>query len=135
MKIFKLLIVVLVAFVYYACSNETSHKINGYWQLQHVTYPNGKIEFVDTVFYAFQNQAVFSFTTLINADSTSISYGYLDLPEENQIYIKMDLNHSDPDFLTLSGWASTNETFVIDFQGNKMEMIDSQERVLQFKRF
>ena len=135
MKIFKRLIVVFVALICYSCSDEMSHTINGYWQLNQVTYPNGRIELVDTVFYAFQKQTVFSFTTLINADSTCISYGYIDLQEENRIRILMDLNHSDPDFLALSGWTSTDETFSVDIQKNKMNMVDSRERVLQFKRF
>ena len=135
MKIFKLLTAVLVILTWFACSDEMPYKIEGYWQLKQVSYPNGRVDLVDTVFYGFQKQTVFSFTTLENADSATISYGYLDFQGENKIRIQMDMNHSEPDFLTLSGWRSTDEIFSIDIRRNKMEMIDSQERVFSLNRF
>ncbi len=137
MKIFKLLIVVFTAFLFYTCSEETSHEISGFWQLQQITYPDSTTEPVDTVFYAFQKQTAFSFTVLVNPDSATISYGYLYFPEDDHVRIKMDMDHgiSENEFLSFSGWASTDETFLVDIHGNKMTLIDSRQRVFQFKKF
>jgi hypothetical protein len=132
------LIVVVAAFLSYACSDEISHKVEGYWKLQQVVSPDGDIQKVDTIFYGFQKQTAFSFTVLVSPDAMYqyYAYGYLYFPESNKIRIKMELNSDNLDaFLQYSGWSSSDETFLIDINGNKMRLVDSKERTFYFIKY
>jgi hypothetical protein len=64
------------------------------WQLKTIQSSNNEIQTVDTVYYSFQRQCIFSYT-LLNGDtskpnSTVVIYGFIDFPAENKLHIQID---------------------------------------------
>jgi hypothetical protein len=125
----------------FSCSDDIDHKINGQWQLKTID-ENGVISQVDTVFYSFQRGMIFSFTTLVNPDSTSISYGYISFPAENELLISLDTTRNEDgylynvvgDFKELSGWDNLYNLFTIESIDNKNMVLSSDGKIYSFKK-
>jgi hypothetical protein len=90
-KLFFSSIIALVLFA--ACSDDTS-SINGMWQLKTIQDTNGNIQSIDTVYYGFQHEEIFSYTILHERKdkpaTAQIIYGYSDFPAEKQLHLQVD---------------------------------------------
>lgn len=140
MKNIGLIVLLLIGF---ACEDDIPHKINGQWQLKTITYPDGNIEYSDSIFYNFQKQAVFAFTHLIDKETSSNSYGYLDFPSENEIKISMDTTRDAygnfiniiGNFLEISKWNYYEEVFEVkDVNKGRLIFVDSDKKVYTFEK-
>jgi hypothetical protein len=95
---------IIVPLLIIACTDEKIRGVEGMWQLKTIT-ENGIVSPVDTVFYSFQlKQEGFTYTILQESsntpEQTSVFFGYVDFPSQNQMHIVLDQIHSD-------GWAET----------------------------
>ena len=128
----KILYIILSALLLASCDNYKNYRLDGMWQLKTVKDMNGNETQVDTVFYSFQRETVFSFTILENSKSASYPfYGYMDMPSDNKIHVFMNGISIDPDriklFLSLSEWSSPDITFDIKSNSNSnLVLFDSE---------
>jgi len=86
--------IILIPF-FVSCLDVNLPNVNGMWQLKTIQDENGETQKVDTVFYCFQRQAIFSCTILKGdtsnySDPTLIVYGYIDFPVKDKIHIQLD---------------------------------------------
>jgi hypothetical protein len=91
----KLFFFIFVPFAFLgACSDGDMPAINGMWQLKSIEDANRTIQPIDTIFYAFQRQSIFSYTLLQeqeNRPATSIViYGFIDFPAHDRLHIQLD---------------------------------------------
>ncbi len=139
----KILFSVFIFLFFLSCSDEPEHRISGQWQLKEIT-ENGLTSKVDTLFYSFQRGVIFAFTALINPDSTSISYGYLDFPSEREMVISMDTTKDTSgsyylnmpgDFKRLSGWDDYTQQFRIEKIDHKKLILSSASKIYYFNKY
>ena len=141
-----------------SCESFKSYRLDGMWQLKTIEYEDGKIEPIDSVFYGFQRECVFSYIE-VPRRSFSPFYGYIIeiSKDDKKIHIEMDKrwsnNYNDwknnePDkvldyvndfiyFLSFSGWSSANITFEIK-KYDKSHLILSDPgngKIFTFKKF
>jgi len=100
-----------------------NHKLDGMWQLKTVQDIDGKVVFVDTIYYSFQRAAVFSFTVLETpTHAMQPIYGYVDMPSDDRVHVLIDYNSAKGGnfewFHKLSGWSSLDVTFDIKKYNN-----------------
>lgn len=115
-----------------SCDRYKNYKLDGMWQLKTVKDANGNESQVDTVFYSFMREVIFSLTvTSDNSKSTLYPfYGYIDMPSDNKVHVLLNNISSDPDrtelFLSLSGWSSADITFDIkQYDSSNLVLFDS----------
>jgi hypothetical protein len=93
----QIFLAVAIFLFFNACSDGNRPEINGMWQLKTVEDENKNSQIIDTIFYSFQRQAIFSYTILKEEEGKpatySILYGYINFPEENQLLIQLDKNY------------------------------------------
>ncbi|GHT04089.1 hypothetical protein FACS189423_06250 [Bacteroidia bacterium] len=111
-----------------SCLDPDLPHINGMWQLKTIADEGGNVQTVDTAFYSFQRQALFSYT-LLNGnmnlpEPTQIVYGYIDFPAENKLHIQIDANQYD--LLFLLPWHDQQVTYDI-LKLNSKELILGQD--------
>ncbi len=143
MRKFVCLFFITSLLLLYSCSDYYQTELNGQWQLLRITDPEGESTDIGTQFYSFQHERLFSFTTLLKSDSSSISYGYINFPEANTVQVSMDttglstgsLVNVDMKFLEYSGWDSYQKTFAITFNDNTMNLKDENSIVYSFKKY
>ena len=136
-----LLLVTIIVFI--SCSDNIQHKMNGFWQLQEITHPDGTMFVMDSIFYAFQRETLFSFTVMNDAESSSISYGFIQYPDPNHIIIAMDttglsqggMTNVDNDFLLRSGWNDYRDTFNIKLNGKNLYLTDNYNKKYSFRKY
>lgn len=113
MKRFLFLITSLLVILWFSCSDEPEHRASGQWQLKTME-KNGIVSKVDTAFFSFQRASVFAFTVLKNEHEIQLSYGYMEVPAENQFKLSLDTaknedgyykNMTDTTYLRLYGWT------------------------------
>ena len=114
----KLLFSILIALLFVSCYNYKNYRLDGMWQLKTIQDANGNKNTVDTVYYSFQRETVFSFTVLENPSYTNYPfYGYVDMPSGNKVHVLIDNNSAGNDnfkrFLSISGWSSADIVFDI----------------------
>ncbi|MDR1122102.1 MAG: hypothetical protein LBM08_14480 [Dysgonamonadaceae bacterium] len=76
----------------FACSDDIGNRIEGQWQLKTIE-ENGIVSPVDTIFYSFMRERVFSCTLLLNPDESYIWYGYIDALSDQQMQLSLDWNN------------------------------------------
>jgi hypothetical protein len=114
-----------------SCLDSDLPSVNGMWQLKSIVDEGGNSQTVDTVYYSFQRQALFSYT-LLNGnrnmpDPTEILFGYIDFPAENKLHIQIEEHYKD--LLFLLPWHDQQVTYDI-LKLNSKEMILGQDGVL-----
>lgn len=119
----NLLFAILLLLLFASCDYYKNYRLDGMWQLKTVQDSNGNESKVDTVYYSFQREVVFSFTVLESPQFAMYPvYGYMDMPSGNQVHILIN-NISDDDFigrfLSLSGWSAADITFDIKSYSNR----------------
>ena len=106
--------------LFFSCSGFKTYKLDGMWQLKTVEDNGGNEIKVDTVFYSFERETIFSFTTTTeNSKSAShLFLGYMDMPSGDKVHVQLnDIFTGNTEninlFLSLSGWSSADITFDI----------------------
>lgn len=117
------------------CRQDEESDINGYWKVVSIQPPKAMPIAVDSQFYAFQRKYVFSFTRLINSDSTSISYGYVDYPQKDRIHIVIDRNQSDGYFPVKSQWQAFEGTFTIKAISSSRLTLEKGDTLFTLKKY
>jgi len=107
-----------------------SYKLDGMWQLKTVQDMEGNKIHVDTIYYSFQRETIFSFTVLSNPKSAFVIYGYADMPSGNKVHVLIDNKSSGDDdfqrFLRLSGWSYADIVFHIEkYNKSNLVLFDS----------
>lgn len=124
--------------------DDTSSQLEDQWQLTTVSMPDGTENHIDSVYYCFQKGTLFSFTVVINPDSSCVSYGYTSFPEDNRLRIDMDttglymekMRYVYDDFLIQSGWENYTKTFEIKEINNKRLVLeDSLKKLYTFRKY
>jgi len=112
-----LLFSILLMLLFVSCDRYKTYKLDGMWQLKTVKDSSGNETQVDTVFYSFMREVIFSFTMTENSKSANYPfYGYMDMPSDNQVHVQIsNISYTDyiESFLALSGWSSADITFDI----------------------
>jgi hypothetical protein len=77
-----------------SCVDFDLPNINGMWQLKTIQDENAHVQAIDTIFYGFQRQAIFSYTLLHEKEKTAataeVIYGYVEFPDSKQLHIQLD---------------------------------------------
>ena len=95
------------------------------WQLKSVSDENGGLQTVDTLYFGFQRQAIFSYTVMnVSGNSASVIYGYVDFPENGKLHILLDKRYEKPP--STWRWKDTSVTFDIE-KINTGELVLKQE--------
>ncbi|MDR0733463.1 MAG: lipocalin-like domain-containing protein [Dysgonamonadaceae bacterium] len=130
----QLLFAIFIPFLFLAACSDGDHPaINGMWQLKTIDDGNNRVQQVDTVFYAFQRQAVFSYTILPQEENKSPIYGYIDFPDRNRLHIQLDKNHYYQAKLTL--WNDTSVVYDIHRLDAKQLVLSHNGSVYRFSKY
>ena len=129
-KVCKILLFITLQVFLISCDQLDQYKnyrLDGMWQLKTVQDMNGNTIHVDTVYYSFHREAIFSFTVLENPKFALYPvYGYIDMPEGNKVHVLIDKNIGENDnfewFLSLSGWSAADIIFDIK-KHNQLDLI------------
>ncbi|GHT42294.1 hypothetical protein FACS189437_10130 [Bacteroidia bacterium] len=121
---------IFLFFFLVSCLDPDLPHINGMWQLKTIVDEKGNVQAVDTIYYSFQRQAVFSYTVLnanpANPDPTELFYGYIDFPAENKLHILIDEKYIWEASLALMLWHDRQTTYDI-LKLNSKELILGQD--------
>ena len=128
-----------------SCENFKNYRLDGMWQLKTIEQEDGSINYVDTVFYSFQRECVFSYIS-VPRHAFNPFYGYIiDMPSDNKIHIQMDKRRANDYntwkddenkvldyiydfryFLSFSDWSSADIVFDIkQYDKSKLVLYDS----------
>ena len=131
----KILLFCLFPVLLFSCGYQVDfykdYKFNGMWQLKTVQYKdvNGNeiCVNVDTVFYSFQREIMFSLTVLKTPKQAEYPfYGYVDILSGNQVRLTADSRNNNDShikrFLEYSGWSSPSVDFDV-IKYNKSDLI------------
>lgn len=119
--------------IFCSCTNSDLPNINGMWQLKSAKDTEGNIYNVDTIFYSFQRQSIFSYTLLENKDTAIILYGYIDFPSNNLLHIKMDKKNGYS--LNYLPWKSEEITYEILKLSSSELILSCNDSIYNFKKF
>jgi len=138
----RLLYIVLLLLLFTACDKYKNYRLDGMWQLKTVVDVNGNENKVDTVFYSFQREVMFSVTILENPEFAKFPpfYGYMDMLSDNKIHLVINNSADESNvawFLSLSGWSAADVTFDIkEYNGKNLVLFDSGNgKTYTFKKF
>ena len=129
MKKYALLSILLLCFLI-SCIDRDLPDVDGMWQLKTIEYKTGQKQTVDTIYYSFQAQRLFSFTQLNNAgwlqfEPVFIMYGYVDFPDKDHMVIQLDPAHGG--FFPLMPWDLINTTYFIQKLTSKEMILENEE--------
>jgi len=125
------LYIILLVLLLVSCDRYKNYRLDGMWQLKTVEDISGNKSTVDTIYYSFQREAIFSLTVLIDPEYAQYPrYGYMDMPSNDKVHILIDRANNNNDnfsqFLSLSGWSSYDITFDIkNDSNNNLVLFDS----------
>jgi hypothetical protein len=133
----KLILAYIVLFTLFAsCADRNLPAVNGMWQLKTVQDGNN-IQTIDTVFYGFQRQTIFSFTLLKENDNKPATaiyiYGYADYPDDKVIHIIIDENEKNKLSVKENipnlpwNWKKTEMAFEVTYH---VEKLNSKQMIL-----
>jgi hypothetical protein len=117
-----------------ACSDGDNPAINGMWQLKTIESPN-HIQAVDTVFYAFQRQSIFSYTRLQEKENPPHIqiYGFIDFPASDRLHIQLDKRYYQ--FAPYVPWKDTAVIYDIIRLDAKRLILSENDTVYYFNKY
>ena len=132
-----LLLIGFVILFFTACLDTNLPNVNGMWQLKHIESEDGNIQSVDTIYYSFQRQAVFSYTELYegNPSTAQVLYGFVYFPEDKKIHIQMDKGYTEAHCISSLIWRGTNVTYDILKLNSKEMILFSEGKTYKFIKF
>ena len=105
-----------------SCKDITTSELAGKWQLKTVE-KNGREALVDTVWYNFQSESIFSIQVYVPQRDTVIVLLGMRTQKDNVVSIELvsesHINYSD--------WNSVNRSFTVDKVNNKKLILNSEE--------
>jgi hypothetical protein len=127
----RLLCFVIPVLLAVSCKDIGNSPLKGKWQLKTVER-NGVVTRVDTVWYNFQSQSLFTFQIyLAEKDSYVQSVGFR-TEHDNILEIEMQ----SPEYFENTDWTSIKRTFIIDrCKGNELTLVSEENDVYRFIRF
>ncbi len=134
MKKIFLFFCLLSALLFTSCDNYKNYELDGMWQLKTIEDVEKNIIEVDTVYYSFQRGEIFSFTQIPDFANNPI-YGYIDFPSDNQVHVQIDKQFAWIDFISLSGWSSTDVVFDIKKYDKTNLVLSENGKTYTFKKF
>jgi hypothetical protein len=135
----KLLFLLFVISVFTnACSDGDMPDINGMWQLKTIEDADSHTtQSVDTIFYAFQRQSIFSYTILYeeeNKPATAIQiYGFIVFPDNDHLHIQLDKAYYWRKSYVL--WQDTEVTYDIVRLDSKCMILSQGGSIYNFKKY
>lgn len=123
MRICHVIIIVFLFFI--ACVNEPFSPLVGKWQLKSVE-KNGVMAAVDTVWYNFQSQSIFSFQIYEKQNDRYLYFIGMRTQEDKVVSIEI-LNEL---IVNNSDWDSIRRSFTIDNVNRKRLILRSEEGYL-----
>ena len=122
-----------------SCINRDLPDVDGMWQLKTIEDPSGQMQTVDTIYYSFQAQRLFTFTQLnagpLQFEHVFIMYGYVDFPAKDRMLIRLDPAHGF--FFPLLPWSLENTTYIIRNLTSKEMILENEDdqTVYRFIKF
>jgi hypothetical protein len=109
------------------------------WQLHTIQDENNRIEMVDTIFYAFQRQTLFSYTIIDEEVGRSDQiYGYIDFPDNDHLHILLDERFHDccrPAIWEVNGKRQIAITYAIVRLDSKHLTLSHDKKTYHFTKF
>jgi hypothetical protein len=133
------LFIFLLSALFVSCVDSDLPNPNGMWQLKYTIDQNEDKEVIDTVFYSFQRQRLFSYTWLtkneIGQEVSPVMYGYIDFPDDDTMHIIMDTNTNNADSYQNLPWKGPEVTYtIVRLKSDKM-ILDDGIKEYHFKKF
>ncbi|GHT77642.1 hypothetical protein AGMMS50262_19200 [Bacteroidia bacterium] len=121
-----------------SCTDSDLPKVNGMWQLKTIEdTENHTISQVDTIFYAFQRDVLFTYTVLYekeNAPATSeVLYGYVTFPSENKMLLELDERYHS--LLHLTFWTDTSVAYDVLKLDAKNMVLSADNKIYSFIKY
>jgi hypothetical protein len=120
----QLLFIFASLLIFAACSDGDKPVINGMWQLKTIEdNTHTHVQTVDTIFYAFQRQSIFSYTVLLENGgypASNVIYGYIDFPDPDHLHILLDEKYQGYNVL----WQGIEVTYdIIRLDSKRMTLL------------
>ena len=135
----KILFFFSIVCSFYACVDNDIPNANGMWQLKTIEDKSGNKNSVDTIFYSFQRQVIFSYTLLtkneIGQDFAEVIYGYADYPDSKTMRIKIDKSYDKPSKTELLLWKNSEVIYEIIKLNSKEMILGYEEERYSFIKF
>jgi hypothetical protein len=117
------------------CSDGDKSAINGMWQLKAIEDSTHHIQPVNTIFYSFQRQSIFSYTILFekeNQPATSIViYGFVDFPAQDYLRIQLDKSYYKQASSVL--WKDTSVVYkIICLDAKHLTLLQEQDKTFYY---
>ena len=136
MNKYVLLSILLLCF-FVSCIDSNLPDVDGMWQLKTIEDKTGRIQMVDTIYYSFQAQRLFTFTQLnagpMQFEHVFIMYGYVDFPAKDRMLIQLDPAHGL--FFPQMPWDLENTTYFIRKLTSKEMVLDNEGDIYRFIKF
>ena len=114
---------IIFAFIFYlSCDDITTSKLAGKWQLKTVE-KNGIETLVDTVWYNFQSQSIFSIQVYVPQQDTVLVLLGMRTDKDNSVSIELE----SEEYIEYTDWDNVNRTFKIDLVNRKKMVLSSEE--------
>ena len=129
--------IILLGF-FVSCINSDLPNVDGMWQLKTIEASSGHTQTVDTIYYSFQAQRLFTFTQLntgpLQFETTYIMYGYVDFPDKDHLHIFLDPAHVG--LFPLMPWQMEDITYFIQKLTSKEMILENQgDSIYRFIKF
>ena len=115
--------IILIAYVFFvSCNDIPNSDLVGKWQLKTVE-KNGVETSVDTVWYNFQSESVFSVQVYVPQRDTVLVLLGMRTQKENVVSVILE----SESYIDYSDWNSINRSFTIDKMNRKKMLLISEE--------
>ena len=114
-----------------SCDDIATSELVGKWQLNTVE-KNGEKTLVDTVWYNFQSESVFSIQVYVPQQDTVFVLLGMRTQQDNVVSIILE----SESYIEYSDWSSVNRSFTVDKVDNKKMILSSEEGyIYSFTKF
>lgn len=125
LTVYYLLLTVNCSLFMASCADDDLPNMNGMWQLNTIEKADGTVQSLDSVYYSFQKQTLFSYTALFtnelgHEDHWEV-YGYIEYPDDNTLYIILDKSYHDQGIIDRLPWKAIEVEYrIISLKSKKM---------------
>ncbi|MDL2223377.1 lipocalin-like domain-containing protein [Bacteroidales bacterium OttesenSCG-928-M11] len=127
----------LIVIIFSSCVDNDIPNMNGMWQLKTIENKDNLISKVDTIYYSFQRQRIFSYTVLttneIGQEQAWVAYGYVDYPSSEEMHIVIDEAFSNSTNSLL--WKAMEVNYEIIHLSSKKMTLKYGEEIYSFIKF
>ena len=128
----------MIALLFFISCNDTDiPNVNGMWQLKTIEDENHVISPIDTIFYSFQRQAIFSYTILHEKENVAataeILFGYVNFPSDKKMLIQLDKRYHVLQSKTF--WNDSVVTYDILQLSAKKMVLSEDNKIYSFVKY